>query len=158
MKGSSMILTVISVGLVVSILIFLIWGCVCRVPRIPFFEGFKDAEDASKDDKESSYFKSDSKRSALTPAEQELFEDLKSNKLKDSDINKLIQKGTLTEETIEKFLMALNVNNTVQNTIKEASFDETKESKETKKVKKANDKDEIKIEGFVGSMGYAMLR
>jgi len=107
--AQTILLTAICIGLLIFVLLFLAFGCVCIKPNPVALkvEGFENAEDAE----EKKVFETDhGKETALTELERELFEDLKTNKLKDKDINELIKSGTLNEETIEKFLMALNTN------------------------------------------------
>ena len=47
----------------------------------------------------------------LDKKEEELFEDLRNNKLEDTHVDKLIEEGVLTEELVEKFLAKLDKNN-----------------------------------------------
>lgn len=69
----------VSLGLLVLIALFVLFGCSCRR-----FEGFETEE--------------------LTAKERELFEDLKQNKLTDKEMGDLVKSGILNEKLINKFL------------------------------------------------------
>jgi hypothetical protein len=78
----------------------------------------------------------------LSSKEQELFEDLKENKLSTEQITDLVKGGVLTEKLVEKFLNELNV--PVEENVKEVDI-----------PSKKNKKDD-EIEGFtVGGSFFA---
>jgi hypothetical protein len=52
----------------------------------------------------------------FTAVEEELFTDLKNNKLSDKDIQRLISDGILTDAMVDKFLSRINVPKLVQKT------------------------------------------
>ena len=149
-NNGDLLLTLISIGLVFSIFVFLFFGCLCKRPfqkQGPFVETFEVEKGA---DKEKSILKSDGSNDGLTQKEKELFEDLRNNKLKDKEINELIQGGTLNETVLEKFMAALNTNLQVQSAMKSAAT-------ETFKDQKKEDKEGFVIEPFTGG-GYARAR
>ncbi len=96
MKRSS-ILIIVSVVLIAAILAFTFFGCSCwaKVGPKMSMEGFADAP--SKDTPVDS-------SAPLTPQENELFEDLKNNRLNEEDIKTLVQNNVLNEKLVEKFL------------------------------------------------------
>lgn len=95
MKRTS-ILIIVSVVLIAAILAFTFFGCSCwaKVPKMSM-EGFADKPEKEKPVDPSA---------PLTPQENELFEDLKNNRLNEEDIKTLVQNNVLNEKLVEKFL------------------------------------------------------
>jgi hypothetical protein len=93
------VLITLAVLLLVGLIIFVIYGCFSSN-----VENFEDKEDKKEEKKESS----GGAASDLTPKEQELFQDLKDNKLSTEQITELVKGGILTEALVEKFLNQLD--------------------------------------------------
>lgn len=75
--------------LLLCVLFVLLFGCRNRVAKIN--EGFEGKS------KEGTI-------GGLTDSERELFDDLRNDKLSDEQIQKLVEDGTLTENTVGRFL------------------------------------------------------
>lgn len=89
-------LLALSFGLLVFTFIFIFFGCSCSQKSVSVerFEVNVDPLDSSE----------------LSSKEQELFQDLISNKLSTDQITDLVKGGVLTQKMVEKFLQKLDVN------------------------------------------------
>jgi len=88
------ILLSMSLMLFVSIILFLYFGCTCTKAGIERFEVNPSSID----------------KSDLSSKEQELFQDLITNKLSTEQITELVKGGVLTQNMVEKFLDKLDAN------------------------------------------------
>lgn len=111
-KPTNKLLLTIGVVLIIAIFLFTTFGCTCK--RTLFTEGFEDAEkaDAKKAETDAVPVKKAEEPvkkadADLSSKEKELFEDLKENKLSDTEITKLVKAGVLTDKLVEKFLEKL---------------------------------------------------
>lgn len=84
--------------LVVAILLFLLFGCMNKPIEAFMPENFEDYIEGTVT----------TSNVNMSHKEQELFEDLKSNKLSTEEITDLVKGGVLTEKLVEKFLTKLN--------------------------------------------------
>jgi hypothetical protein len=111
------VLILLLLVLLVSLVAFIVYGCMNMKT-----EHFTTTTD---DKKEENKEEVKTETSDLSPKEQELFEDLKDNKLSTEQITELVKGGVLTEALVEKFLLQLDAPvDTVSNT------DEKNEEKE----------------------------
>lgn len=99
MTRREMFLVALCLALAAALFAVTYFGCRCK------WEHFEDAapkvESTSKDAKVD-------KDMQLSPKEEELFADIQSGKIGDEDIQKLIDKGQITEKMVEKFLAKLD--------------------------------------------------
>lgn len=123
---------VVALIVLVAVIFFVVtYGCAFK--DVESFENAKPKFESSPLDKVPS--------NVLTKDEKDLFDDLKSNRLKDEDIKGMVEGGQLTEKLIEKFLANLAVpppSQTPTPTIAAPGVEENK--------KKEN------VEAFTGSM------
>lgn len=93
---------------------------------------------------------------AMTPKEQELFEDLKNNKLSEKEIMSLVKSGILNEVLVEKFLAKLDAS-AAEIRSEDAQLQETVPLSGDKAASAA--KADAAIEGFCsGGYGYAAFK
>lgn len=93
---------------------------------------------------------------AMTPKEQELFEDLKNNKLSEKEIMSLVKSGILNEVLVEKFLAKLDAS-AAEIREEDAQLQETVPLSGDKAASAA--KSDAAIEGFCsGGYGYAAFK
>ena len=98
--------TIISIACVIlslALIFMVLFGCKCTK------EGFETEPKPEENPESAPESKSeDSKKpDEFTAKEQELFQDLVNNKVSDSDIQKLIANGVLTDKLVESFLEKL---------------------------------------------------
>lgn len=111
MKRST-ILLVLSSLLLVSIFVFIFFGCACWRKTKEGFADAKKKEPETKKNEEGDKPKEE-KPKGLTPQEKELFEDLKNNKLSEDEVKTLVQNNILNQELVEKFLDQLSASDTL---------------------------------------------
>jgi hypothetical protein len=115
--------------------------CGCRVPKLPFTEGFEDMDTEDKVEEAVQ-----GKQGPMSTTEQEMFDDLFSGKLSDKEVHKLIEDGRLTEKLVEKFLNVLDN--------MPGGKDGEKDAKQAVKKPMVAEED-LDLEPFTGDAAYA---
>jgi hypothetical protein len=88
------LLTLLCAVLFIAVVVMALWGCGCKKKASK--EGFTTKEAAPKEEP------------ALSPQEEELFNDIQTGQLNDEDIQKMVESGKITEKMVEKFLAYLD--------------------------------------------------
>lgn len=130
-------LTVLCAVLFAALVTFALFGCGCKATK----EGFETEQAATP---------------TLTAQEEELFQDIQSGNLNDTDIQKLVEDGKITEQMVEKFLQYLDKMPDPTEEDEPAPAKKTGIKKEPV-VPKATGDEGFEVEAFTGSM-FAPVR